>query len=50
MEISGSCSSSPLAAAQVEATLMPAPKCQARSHGGLAGEVEPLSTHRNPGC
>lgn len=50
MEISGSCSSSHLAAAQMEAMLMPALKCQAWSHGGHAGEVEPFGAHRNPGC
>lgn len=48
MEISGSCSSSHLAAAQMEATLMPTLKCQAWSPGGQAGGVELLSAHRNP--
>lgn len=48
MEISGSCSSSPLAAAQMEATLMPTLKCQAWSPGGQAGGAELFRAHRNP--
>lgn len=39
MEISGSCSSSHLAAVQVEALLMPALKSQAWSPGGRAVEL-----------
>lgn len=49
MEISGSCFSSHLAAAQMEATLTPKLTSQAWSHAGRAGEAAPLSTHRAPG-
>lgn len=48
MEISGSCFSSHLAAAQMEAALMPTPMSQEWSHGGQAGGAELLSAHRNP--
>lgn len=47
MEISGSCSSSHLAAVQVEARLVPALKFQAWSPGGLCSRA--AHRHRNPG-
>lgn len=48
MEISGSCSSSHLAAVQVEARLVPALKFQAWSpRGGLCSRA--AHRHRNPG-